>query len=120
MTSLDNVTVTVVDRAWADGAVAFMSGNEALHPIPTLAAEATINAAAVALVRAFAEQGIKDGLQVNSSVPGAMNRFPEQAQISRFRQPEEVADLPASTVRPAAKWTTGASLRTARSEIKNV
>jgi 3-oxoacyl-[acyl-carrier protein] reductase len=67
-----------------------------------------INAAIIALARAFAEQGVKDGMQVNSIVPGAvmtgrrrsflekwapahqmtveeaMSRFPEQAQISRF------------------------------------
>jgi len=72
MTSLDNVTVIVAHGAWADGAVVFMSGNAALHANPTFAAAATMKAAAVALVREFAEQGIKDGVQVNSIVPGAL------------------------------------------------
>jgi 3-oxoacyl-[acyl-carrier protein] reductase len=136
-------------RAWdalkaSQGSVVFMSGNAALHPNPAFAAVATINAAIIALARAFAEQGIKDGVQVNSIVPGAvmtarrhsflekwapahhmsveeaMIRFPEQAQISRYGQPEEIADLLAFLVSPAAKWMTGASLRIDGGEIKGV
>ena len=136
-------------RAWSalktsQGSVVFMSGNAALHPNPTFAAVATINAAIIALARAFAEQGIKDGVQVNSIVPGAvmtgrrhsflekwapahhmsveeaMNRFPEQAQISRYGQPEEIADVMAFMVSPAAKWMTGASLRMDGGEIKGI
>lgn len=50
-------------RAWealkaSQGSVVFMSGNAALHPSPTFAAVATVNAAIIALARAFAEQGI--------------------------------------------------------------
>jgi 3-oxoacyl-[acyl-carrier protein] reductase len=136
-------------RAWdalkaSQGSVVFMSGNAALHPNPTFAAVATINAAIIALARAFAEQGIKDGVQVNSIIPGAvmtgrrrsflekwapahhmsveeaMNGFPEQAQISRYGQPEEIAGLLAFMVSPAAKWMTGASLRMDGGEIKGV
>ncbi len=136
-------------RAWdalkeSRGAVVFMSGNAALHPHPTFAAVATINAAIAALARAFAEQGIKDGVQVNSVMPGAvmtgrrrsflekwapahkmtveeaMNTFPDQAQISRYGQPEEIADLLAFLVSPAARWMTGASLRMDGGEIKGV
>ncbi len=43
-----------------------------LHPRPAFAAVATINAAIIALAKAFAEQGIRDGVQVNSIVPGAV------------------------------------------------
>ncbi len=136
-------------RAWdalkaSQGSVVFMSGNAALHPNPTFAAVATINAAVIALARAFAEQGIKDGVQVNSIIPGAvmtgrrrsflekwapahhlsveeaMNRFPEQAQIGRYGQPEEIAGLLAFLVSPAAKWMTGSSLRMDGGEIKGV
>jgi 3-oxoacyl-[acyl-carrier protein] reductase len=136
-------------RAWdalkaSKGSVVFTSGNAALHPNPTFAAVATINAAIIALARAFAEQGIQDGVQVNSIVPGAvmtgcrrsflekwapahkvtveeaMTRFPEQAQISRYGRPEEIADLLAFMVSPAAKWMTGASLRMDGGEIKGV
>ena len=136
-------------RAWdalkaSRGSVVFMSGNAALHPNQTFAAVATINSAIITLARAFAEQGIKDSVQVNSIVPGAvmtgrrrsflekwapahhmsveeaLKRFPEQAQISRYGQPEEIADLLAFMVSPAARWMTGASLRMDGGEIKGV
>ena len=64
-------------RAWdalkqAEGSVVFMSGSAALDPKPAFAAVAATNAAITALAKAFAEQGIKDGVQVNSIVPGAV------------------------------------------------
>ena len=52
------------------GSVVFMSGSAALDPKPAFAAVAATNAAITALAKAFAEQGIKDGVQVNSIVPG--------------------------------------------------
>ena len=52
------------------GSVVFMSGSAALDPKPAFAAVAAINAAITALAKAFAEQGIRDGVQVNSIVPG--------------------------------------------------
>ena len=54
----------------SNGAVVLISGSAALDPKPAFAAVATINAAIIALAKAFAEQGIKDGIQVNSVVPG--------------------------------------------------
>lgn len=54
------------------------------------------------------------------TIEEAVSRFPEQAQISRFRQAEEIADLLAFMVSPAAKWMTGASLRMDGGEIKGV
>ena len=64
-------------RAWdalkaSNGAVVLISGSAALDPKPGFAAVATINAAIIALAKAFSEQGIKDGVQVNSVVPGAV------------------------------------------------
>lgn len=64
-------------RAWealkaSDGSVVLISGSAALDPKPGFAAVAAINAAIIALAKAFAEQGIKDGVQVNSVVPGAV------------------------------------------------
>jgi NAD(P)-dependent dehydrogenase (short-subunit alcohol dehydrogenase family) len=136
-------------QAWdalkaSQGSVAFISGSAALDPKPGFAAVATINAAIIALAKAFAEQGIKDGVQVNSVVPGAVmtgrrrsffekwapahnltveeavRKFPEEAGISRFGKPEEIADLLGYLVSPAAKWMTGASLRIDGGEIKGV
>lgn len=136
-------------RAWkaltaSRGSVVFISGSAALDPKPGFAAVAAVNAAIIALAKAFAEQGIKDGVQVNSVVPGAVmtarrqsffekwapahnltveeavSRFPEQAGIARFGQPEEIADLMAWLVSPAAKWITGTSVRIDGGEIKGV
>lgn len=64
-------------QAWnmlkaSQGSVAFISGSAALDPKPGFAAVAAINAAIIALAKTFAEQGIKDGAQVNSVLPGAV------------------------------------------------
>ena len=136
-------------QAWdalkaSNGSVVLISGSAALDPKPGFAAVAAINAAIIALAKAFAEQGIKDGVQVNSVVPGAvmtgrrhsffdkwapahnmtveeaMKRFPEEAGIARFGQPEEIADLMAYIVSPAAKWMTGASIRMDGGEVKGI
>jgi len=128
----------------SSGSVVFISGSAAFDPKPGYAAVATINAAINALAKAFAEQGIKDGVQVNSVSPGAVmtgrrraffeswapahnltveeaiKKFPEQAGISRLGKPEEVADLMRYLVSPAAKWMTGASVRLDGGEIKSI
>src|SRR5271169_1573408 len=125
-------------RAWdalkaSKGSVVLLSGLAAYDPKPGFAAVAATNAAIIALAKAFAEQGIKDGVQVNSVVPGAvmtgrrrsflekwapahnlsveqaLQKFPEEAGISRYGQPEEIAELLAFMVSPAAKWMTGTS-----------
>jgi 3-oxoacyl-[acyl-carrier protein] reductase len=131
-------------RAWntlkaSQGSVAFISGSAALDPKPEFAAVAAINAAIIALAKAFAEQGIKDGVQVNSVVPGAVMtgrrrsffekwapahnltvEEAEEAGIARFGKPEEIADLLAYLVSPAARWMTGASVRMDGGEIKGI
>jgi len=136
-------------RAWDalkanKGSVVFMSGSAALDPKPAFAAVAATNAAIIALAKAFAEQGIQDGVQVNSIVPGAVmtgrrrsflekwaaahemsvdeatKKFPEEAGISRYGQQEEIAELLGFMVSPAAKWMTGTSVRMDGGEIKGL
>lgn len=136
-------------RAWealkaSQGSVVFISGSAALDPKPGFAAVAAVNAAIIALAKAFAEQGIKDGIQVNSVVPGpvmtgrrqsffekwapahnltveeAVQRFPEEVGIARLGKPEEIADLLGYLVSPSAKWMTGTSLRMDGGEIKGI
>src|SRR5277367_2654606 len=136
-------------RAWevlkaSNGSVVLLSGSAALDPKPGFAAVAATNAAIIALAKAFAEQGIKDGVQVNSVSPGAVmtgrrqsffekwapahnltveeaiKNYPEEAGISRFGQPEEIADLLAYLVSAPAKWLTGASLRIDGGEFKGI
>ena len=55
----------------AKGAVVLMSGNSALFPKAPYAAVGTINAAIVALAKAFSDRGIADGVQVNMLAAGA-------------------------------------------------
>jgi 3-oxoacyl-[acyl-carrier protein] reductase len=126
------------------GSVVLISGSAALDPKPGFAGVAAINAAIIALAKAFAEQGIRDGVQVNSVVPGAVmtgrresffkkwapahnltveeavKKFPEEVGIARFGKPEEIAELMAFMVAPAAKWMTGASVRMDGGEIKSI
>lgn len=128
----------------SSGSVVLISGSAALDPKPGFAAVAAINAAIIALAKAFAEQGIKDGVQVNSVVPGpvmtgrrqsffekwapaqkmtldeAIKKFPEEAGIARFGRPEEIADLMAYLVSPAAKWMTGSCIRMDGGEVKGI
>ena len=136
-------------QAWealrvSKGSVVLLSGSAALDPKPGFAAVAATNAAIIALAKTFAEQGIKDGIQVNGVVPGAVmtarrqsffekwapahnltveeavKKFPEEVGISRFGKPEEIADLLGYLVSPAAKWMTGAAVRMDGGEIKGI
>lgn len=54
------------------------------------------------------------------TVEEATKKFPEEAGISRYGKPEEIADLLAFMVSPAARWMTGASLRMDGGEIKGL
>ncbi len=136
-------------KAWpylkeSKGSVILTSGNSAEDPKPGFAAVATINAAIVALAKAFAEQGILDGVQVNSVLPGpvmsnrrigflkkwsaannmtleeAKTKFLVDAHIERYGEPEEIAELMAFMVSPAAKWMTGTAVRMDGGEVKGI
>ncbi|MDN4985600.1 SDR family oxidoreductase [Bradyrhizobium sp. WYCCWR 13022] len=126
------------------GAVVLMSGNSALFPKAPYAAVGTINAAIVALAKAFSDKGISDGVQVNSVLPGpvmtgrrrsylehwaashnmtveeATTKFPRDAGIARYGEPEEIAELLAFLVSPGARWMTGAALRMDGGEVKSI
>jgi 3-oxoacyl-[acyl-carrier protein] reductase len=128
----------------AKDAVVFMSGNSALFPKAPYAAVGTINAAIVALAKAFSDRGIADGVQVNSVLPGpvmtgrrrsylahwaslhnmtveeATEKFPREAGIARYGEPEEIAELMAFLVSPGARWMTGSTLRMDGGEVKSI
>jgi 3-oxoacyl-[acyl-carrier protein] reductase len=128
----------------AKGAVVLMSGNSALFPKAGYAAVGTINAAIVALAKAFSDRGITDGVQVNSVLPGpvmtgrrrsylkhwasihnmtveeATAKFPQDAGIARYGTPEEIAELMAFLVSPGARWMTGSTLRMDGGEVKSI
>ncbi len=123
------------------GSVLLTSGNSALFPKAAYAAVGTINAAIVALAKAFADKGLKDGVQVNSVMPGpvmtgrresylkhwaplhnvsveqAKEKFLEETGIDRYGRPEEIADLMAYLVSPAAHWMTGSAIRMDGGEV---
>jgi 3-oxoacyl-[acyl-carrier protein] reductase len=126
------------------GAVVLMSGNSALQPKAPYAAVGTINAAIVALAKAFSDRGITDCVQVNSVLPGpvmtgrrrsylehwasihdttveqALVKFPQGAGIARYGEADEIAELMAFLVSPAARWMTGSALRMDGGEVKAV
>lgn len=128
----------------ARGSVVLMSGNSALLPKAAYAAVGTINAAIVALAKAFSDRGIADGVQVNSVLPGpvmtgrrrsylehwaplhqmsveeATASFPKEAGIARYGEPKEIAELMAFLVSPAARWMTGSTLRMDGGEVKSI
>jgi len=136
-------------RAWdalkaSTGSVVFTSGTAAVTPVAASAAIGTINAAIEALAKAFADRGIRDGVQVNTISPGpvmtgrrqglidkvagakgitseqAKSKFLEQTGINRFGEPEELAELVAFAVSPNARWMTGSVLRMDGGETKSV
>ncbi|HEX3756158.1 MAG TPA: SDR family oxidoreductase [Rhizomicrobium sp.] len=126
------------------GSVVMISGNSAQFPKAPYAAVGTINAAIVALAKAFSDRGIEDGVQVNSVLPGpvmtgrrrsylehwapihgmsvedATAKFPKEAGIARYGEPEEIAELMAFLVSPGAKWMTGSVLRMDGGEVKSI
>jgi 3-oxoacyl-[acyl-carrier protein] reductase len=126
------------------GSVVLMSGNSAVFPKASYAAVGTINAAIIALAKAFSDRGIEDGIQVNSVLPGpvmtgrrrsylahwaplhemsveeATAKFPKEAGIARYGMPEEIAELMAFLVSPGARWMTGSTLRMDGGEVKSI
>jgi 3-oxoacyl-[acyl-carrier protein] reductase len=136
-------------RAWdalkkSRGSVVLMSGNSALFPKSGYAAVGTINAAIVALAKAFSDKGLKDGVQVNSVLPGpvmtgrresylerwapahnvsveeARVKFLSEVGIERYGRPEEIADLMAFLVSPGMRWMTGGAIRMDGGEVKSI
>ena len=111
----------------AKGSVVLMSGNSALFPKAPYAAVGTVNAAIVALAKAFSDRGIADSVQVNSVLPGpvmtgrrrsylqhwarlhnmtveeATANFPKETGIARYGEPEEIAELMAFLVSTGAR-----------------
>lgn len=128
----------------AKGSVVLVSGNSALFPKSSYAAVGTINAAIVAMAKAFSDRGISDGVQVNSVLPGpvmtgrrrsylehwaplhsmtveeATAQYPREAGIARYGEPEEIAELMAFLVSHGARWMTGSTLRMDGGEVKSI
>jgi NAD(P)-dependent dehydrogenase (short-subunit alcohol dehydrogenase family) len=128
----------------AKGSVVLISGNSAEFPKAPYAAVGAINAAIVALAKAFSDRGISDGVQVNSVLPGpvmtgrrrsylerwapahgmtveaATAKFPQEAGIARYGEAQDIAELMAFLVSPGARWMTGSAVRMDGGEVKSV
>jgi NAD(P)-dependent dehydrogenase (short-subunit alcohol dehydrogenase family) len=126
------------------GSVVLISGNSAVFPKAPYAAVGTINAAIIALAKAFSDRAITDGVQVNSVLPGpvmtgrrrsylehwaplhnmtveeATEKFPREAGITRYGNPTDIAELMAFLVSPEARWMTGAAIRMDGGEVKSI
>jgi len=128
----------------AKGSVVLISGNSAQFPKAPYAAVGTINAAIVALAKAFSDRGVTDGVQVNSVLPGpvmtgrrrsylehwapahgmtveeATANFPKEVGISRYGEAQDIAELMAFLVSPGARWMTGSAIRMDGGEVKSI
>jgi 3-oxoacyl-[acyl-carrier protein] reductase len=56
----------------------------------------------------------------NMTVEEATVKFPQEAGIARYGEPEEIAELMAFPVSPGARWMTGSTLRIDGGEVKSV
>jgi 3-oxoacyl-[acyl-carrier protein] reductase len=54
------------------------------------------------------------------TVQEATEKFPKDAGIARYGRPEEIAELMAFLVSPAARWMTGTTLRMDGGEVKSI
>ncbi|MFM9936075.1 MAG: SDR family oxidoreductase [Novosphingobium sp.] len=126
------------------GSLIFMSGASAETPSAMLAGVSAINAAISGLAKAFADRGLADDVQVNTILPGAvmtgrriamiehfaaarglafkdaLHTYAQEAGISRFGQPDDIATLIAFLLSPQARWMTGSSLRMDGGETKSL
>lgn len=126
------------------GSLLFMSGATAFVPKASLAGVSTINAAILALAKAFAEQGLADGVQVNSIQPGsvmtdrrlaiieqfaqqrglpiadAIEVYAHESGIANYGRPEDIAELVAFLLSPGSRWMTGSTLRMDGGETRSI
>jgi 3-oxoacyl-[acyl-carrier protein] reductase len=141
--SARRLTITAWDALKdSKGSVAITSGTSALTPKASLGAVGTINAAILALAKSFADRGVKDGIQVNSILPGsvmtdrrmtmlqgyadshnlpldeAVEQFAAEIGVMRYGQPDDIANAIAFLFTPESHWITGTALRVDGGETK--
>ena len=118
----------------ARGSIVFISGIGARTPVADYMVGATVIGASLAFMKALAEIGKKDGVQVNTVNPGsvdtdrfrhrlaiimkktglqeeqAIERHRKELDITRFGTPEDVAGLVRFIVSPRGSWIQGSAL----------
>ncbi|MEI9894222.1 MAG: SDR family oxidoreductase [Chthoniobacter sp.] len=129
-------TVRMIRAAWphlqsSGGSVVNIAGIGGRTPGAEFAVGGSVNAALLSLTKALADQGVADGVQVNAINPGriktdrlikrvaalvaqrglsteeAEREMIEAAGITRFGEPEEIADLVAYLVSPQGRFFHG-------------
>ena len=114
------------------GSVVFISGIGGRTPGPLFTIGGSVNAALLSFSKAMAENGVRDGVQVNTVNPGvirtsrytarlealaaqqgtdlaeAERRFVESEGITRIGEPEDIANLVAFVVSPEGRLLHGA------------
>lgn len=123
------------------GAIVITSGTSAIVPKAAFGAVGAINALIANCAKAFAERGKRDGVRVNTILPGpvmtarrramiarfgeangiapadAEARFLNDSGIVRFGTPADIAEAYAWLLSPAADWITGSALRVDGGEV---
>jgi 3-oxoacyl-[acyl-carrier protein] reductase len=56
----------------------------------------------------------------NMTVEEATERFPREVGITRYGDPNDIAELMAFLISPAARWMTGTALRMYGGEVKSI
>lgn len=113
------------------GSIVMIAGVGGRTPGSQFAIGGSVNAAMLSLTKSLADCGIADGIQVNAVNPGsvwtnrlhqrvrayaertglnfeaASARLQEESNITRFGEPEDVANLVAFLVSPQGRWLQG-------------
>ena len=129
-------TMRLCRAAWpylreCQGSVVMIGGIGGRTPGPQFAIGGSVNAALLSLTKSLADVGIADGVQVNAINPGSVRtdrlrerirvyaertgtdhqtaaaRLREEARITRFGEPEDVAGLVEFVVSPQGRWLQG-------------
>ena len=76
---------------------------------------------AVRLARDFKSVVLEHWASIHGmTAAAATERFPQEAGIARYGEPEEIAELMAFLVSPGARWMTGSTLRMDGGKVKSI
>lgn len=109
--------VTPIMRAQGGGSFVNISTFAAFEPSETFPISASIRAALGSFTKLFADTHAKDGIRMNSVLPGFIDSFPENADtvrsipMGRYGKVEEIAKTVAFLLSPDAGYITGQNIR---------
>ncbi len=109
--------VTPIMKGQGGGALVNISTFAAYEPSERFPISATVRAALGSFTKLFADTHAKDGIRMNSVLPGFINSFPEDPDIvasipmRRYGTVEEIAKSVAFLLSPDAGYITGQNIR---------